>query len=52
MPAQNLHPDTETSCPQKKKKDVLVGLAKLPTWIPVFLETSPKGKTLPNQELG
>lgn len=34
--------------PAVHRKDVLVGLTTLPAWIPDFLETSPKVKTLPN----
>lgn len=35
--------------PAALRKHVLVGLITLSAWISVFLETSPKGKTLPNQ---
>lgn len=35
--------------PAALRKHVLVGLITLSTWITIFLETSPKGKTLPNQ---
>lgn len=35
--------------PAALRKHVLVGLITLSTWITIFLETSPKGKTLPKQ---